>query len=96
MNPVNPHWHTLWNKKGVQARQQPSLGLADLIAADGFDSGPGDFTVDSWRRFVQRIITHVGLKKADQCLEVGCGSGAFLWPLEQLGCAITGVDYSHS
>ena len=89
-------WHALWKKKGTQVPAASTKRLADLIRADGFDSGPGDHSIDSWQAFSGRVIDRMNLMKKESVLEVGCGSGAFLWPIVQLGNRVFGVDYSHS
>lgn len=87
-------WQALWQKKGQAAPKTPAL--LDLIKADGFDSGAGDHTEDSWLTFTALVIDRLHIGPGSTVLEVGCGAGAFLLPAHQRGALVFGVDYSPS
>lgn len=70
------------------------LTIDDMIRIDGFDSGAGDHTAESWLSFTQFVYDNLGLTPDSSILEVGCGCGAFLYPAYQSGTEVTGIDYS--
>ena len=89
-------WHDIWQGKGSELPEGDNPGLTDLIRADGFDSGAGDHTIESWTGFAQSVYRRLGLGNDDRVLEVGCGSGAFLYLARDLCKELAGVDYSGS
>jgi ubiquinone/menaquinone biosynthesis C-methylase UbiE len=91
---MKDNWQTLWQSKGHAAPETPAL--LDLIRADGFDSGAGDHTEDSWLAFAAMVIDRLGIGPGKSVLEVGCGAGAFLLPAHQRGARVFGIDYSPS
>jgi ubiquinone/menaquinone biosynthesis C-methylase UbiE len=86
-------WKTIWDRKGEQARASGAASLEDLIRADGFDSGAGDHSIESWNRFTAQVYQRLQIGAGKNILEVGCGSGAFLLPAYRQGVHVTGVDY---
>lgn len=93
MNNIN--WHQVWSKRSFD--NLLSLSLEDLIALDGFDEGAGRVQVEDWRKYASLIIDKIKMKKNDSILEVGCGSGALLYALnEQLELNLAGIDYSEN
>jgi SAM-dependent methyltransferase len=87
-------WKNIWEKKGKAASDD--IDLTKLIAIDGFDTGAGEFPVESWLAFVEETKIKLRLKKEQKILEVGCGAGAFLLPMYNLGMVVYGIDYSAS
>jgi len=88
-----PHsWKNIWEKKGEKGIN--SIELSDLIAMDGFDTNVGKFSVDRWLSFVHEIRERLNIK--NKLLEVGCGCGAFLYPLTNFDIEIYGIDYSEN
>jgi len=85
-------WERVWAKRSLD----PSKGtlLAQLMAADGLDTGYGNVSEESWRAFVRRTAADLALTPGDTVFEVGCGAGAFLYELDALGCAVGGLDRS--
>lgn len=85
-------WDALWKRRTIP----PSQGsmLADLLAADGFDSGFAGLSEASWSAGVRGLAADLGLTPGTSVFEVGCGAGAFLYELERLGCKVGGVDQS--
>lgn len=68
--------------------------LAQLMAADGFDSGFGHIGELAWRAYVATIQHRLGIEPSTSVYEVGCGAGAFLFPLFEMGCGVAGLDGS--
>lgn len=87
-----PEWRGIWEAR----RLEPAQGsmLAQLLAADGFDTGFGTMPEPAWRDYVRRCAQRLGIAAADTLFEVGCGAGAFLYPLAESGCRVGGLDYS--
>ena len=87
-----PAWREIWEAR----RLDPSAGstLAQLLAADGLDTGFGTVTEDAWRDYVDRVARTLGIGAGDSVCEVGCGAGAFLYELQRTGCTLSGIDAS--
>jgi trans-aconitate methyltransferase len=83
-------WKEIWNK---DERVQKII-LETLIKADGFDSGAGSFTVDDWITYTDELYTKIEIKKTDNIYDIGCGSGAFVYPLYLRNHIVGGLDYS--
>lgn len=85
-------WRDVWESR----RLQPGRGtpLAQLMAADGLDTGFGDVAEADWVAYVRRTADHLGVTPATSVFEVGCGAGAFLYELHRQGCPVGGVDRS--
>lgn len=83
-------WPDVWIKKTGPV----SSDLREVIAVDGFDSGPSAVDAESWRNYVNWFISTVGLSAKDSVYEVGCGAGAFLTVLAEAGIAVGGSDIS--
>lgn len=86
-------WDALWERRTL-----PSPGrsvLADLMAADGLDSGFAGLGEDAWAANVHGVASALGLLvPGTSVFEVGCGAGAFVYELGRLGCAVSGLDRS--
>lgn len=85
-------WKSVWDSR----RLDPSRGtlLAQLMAADGLDTGFGDVDEAPWREFVRGFANRFALQSDDRVFEVGCGAGAFLLDLHERGVAVAGADQS--
>ena len=85
-------WASVWAAR----RLDPSRGsqLAQLMAADGLDTGFGSVSEESWRAFARRTSDALGLHPGDRVFEVGCGAGAFLLDLYERGIHVAGLDQS--
>jgi SAM-dependent methyltransferase len=75
---------------------QPARGsaLAQLMAADGLDTGFGDVAEADWVAYVRRMADLLGVTPTTSVFEVGCGAGAFLYELHRQGCPVAGADRS--
>lgn len=89
-------WREIWERRSVTPEQvdHTMVSLADLIAADGFDTGFGDITAEAWTDFVARTCATFDLVAGDSLFEVGCGAGAFLYLPYLAGISVGGADYS--
>jgi ubiquinone/menaquinone biosynthesis C-methylase UbiE len=63
---------------------------------DGFDSGAGRLSVDSFREVARGAARELSLGRGARVIEVGCGAGAFLSCLRESGAALMGMDYAPS
>ncbi len=85
------NWKSVWGQRAVAGASSPLQALIDL---DGFDSGAGRIREAAWRAYVTHIASRLGMRAGDSVLEVGCGCGAFLYPLREAGLRVAGLDYS--
>jgi len=83
-------WKEIWNKK----ERANKIVLETLIKADGFDSGAGSFCVDEWIEYTQQFFNKLNIEENQSVFDVGCGSGAFVFPLYLKNNKVGGADYS--
>lgn len=90
--PAGRTWKEVWAERQLD----PDRGslLAQLLAADGFDTGFGDVQEPNWNAYVAHWAGALGLGAGSSVFEVGCGAGAFLYPLAEFGCRVSGIDQS--
>ena len=84
------NWKAIWNKED----RVNKFILEMLLKADGFDSPTGRISVEDWNIYVNKISKKAGIKEPDSVFDVGCGSGAFLYPLYLKNHKVGGIDYS--
>ena len=88
-------WKSIWSKKDLMSNSTQSLN--NLIVANGFDTGVGSYSEDKWREMVFDFLKRTNFTENASVLELGCGSGAFLFSLNELVKAnYFGLDYSPS
>ena len=86
------NWKNIWDNRSYNENLST---LQALIVADGFDSGFGSFTEDDWLKYINDVSSILGIVKGKTSIyEVGCGSGAFLYPFYQHNHKVGGLDYS--
>jgi len=85
-------WEKIWiNRKVVPRKSRHET----MIASDGFDSLPNLTSELHFYRVAMQFANTLPLNKFESIYEVGCGSGAFLYPLYcEYGCRVGGVDLS--
>lgn len=89
-------WLAVWQRRKCTIDQTNADLLQALIDADGFDSGAGRIKADAWRSYVCSVADRLGLVPGKQVFEVGCGAGAFLYVLRELGASVSGIDYAEN
>ncbi len=85
-------WRAIWGRRVIETPAAPTL--SDLLALDGMGSGFGAIEEGAWRAFVTRVAGRIGLRRGEEVFEVGCGAGAFLRPLADLGARVGGLDFA--
>lgn len=86
-------WQAVWERKGAEV-QNCTSDLAQLLRANGYDTGHGDIRVDAWTSYASHVLDILGADTGHSVYELGCGAGAFLTPIRQRGLAVAGSDYS--
>ncbi len=84
------NWSSIWAARPILS---DTPDLAELIACDGFDR-ESHITQEYWLQYVLHVAEKLELGNTQHVLEVGCGSGAFIWPLYQRGLLVSGIDFS--
>ena len=88
-------WKQIWLQKSVS--NLCNITLQDLILANGFNTGVGSYNAKNWRIMVADFCRKIALQPDCKILEIGCGSGAFLYAINEI-CTVEsyGIDYSES
>lgn len=84
-------WENIWSKRVSEANPDT---LTNLISLDGFDSSVNKISAESWLEYVFHVSNKAGITNEHSVFEVGCGSGAFLYPLHSRLRKFGGLDYS--
>tara|TARA_B100000767_G_scaffold125759_1_gene119900 strand:- start:940 stop:1770 length:831 start_codon:yes stop_codon:yes gene_type:complete len=90
-NKRSKNWLAVWNKNGKNLILKKTQ---DLLNANGHNSPMGTLNKDEWLNYVKDKIKKIKLKKNENILEYGCGSGAFLSYFYNKGFNLYGIDYS--
>lgn len=90
------NWEKIWSSKKISLDLVESITLHDLIIANGFDTGSGDYSTVDWNVMIDDLISKFSINKNTKLLEVGCGSGALLYAIKnKTSCSVVGIDYSN-
>ena len=88
-------WKLIWSSKNPSDFALDQESKSFLIRLNGFDSGPGEYTVQDWDKMVIDVIKRAGVSSGIKILDVGCGCGAWLYSAQTLlELDIYGFDYS--
>ena len=88
-------WKQIWSQKSVL--NMSNITLQDLILANGYDTGVGSYSEKNWRIMVADFCQKIALQSDFKVLEIGCGSGAFLYAINEIfEVESYGIDYSES
>lgn len=85
-------WRRIWGKRRVPTSTASVLEV--LIRMDGFDVGAGKIGAADWLAYVDAVGARAAIRPGASIFEVGCGSGAFLYPFYQKRHRVAGLDYS--
>ena len=86
------NWKEIWNRK---KRIDNSIMFA-LLKADGYDIPWGKIEAKDWIQYCDKFYSKIGVSMDDSVFEIGCGSGAFLYPLYLRKNLVEGIDYSEN
>ncbi|WP_294954174.1 class I SAM-dependent methyltransferase [Sulfurovum sp.] len=86
------NWQHIYNNQYRLERYIQEL----LLKVDGFDSPTGYFSVEDWTKYTQYHYGKLAIKPTDSIFEVGCGAGAFLYPLFLQKHRVGGIDFANS
>ncbi len=88
-------WKRVWAKRSL-----PDYGKRPvhetMMLLDGCDSFNGGLTRQDFLGYVAAVKQRACIEEGDSIYEVGCGSGAFLYPFYEAGHKVGGLDYSPS
>ncbi|MGE3275965.1 MAG: trans-aconitate 2-methyltransferase [Vicinamibacterales bacterium] len=87
-----PSWTAYWSDRRLDTHHTDLLD--QLLAADGYADPGAAIDQDAWRRYVADVAEALEIGPDTSVYEVGCGAGAFLVPLDQIGCRVGGSDPS--
>jgi len=87
-------WQTIWGKKSLTNIDGSKAILNQLLELDGFDTGFSSIKAGDWNSYVIYIKNKLDIHKNNTIYDVGCGAGAFLYPLYEIGIHVGGIDYS--
>jgi ubiquinone/menaquinone biosynthesis C-methylase UbiE len=90
------NWKNIWSKKTLSFSNEDLL--EDLLRADGFDTGFGNYSPANWLMMVKEVAKKCEIFSGSAVLELGCGAGAFLYALKLTSKVekLYGIDYSES
>ena len=101
-------WKNIWNKDSnimslshkydnleCQDFLKEEAILNSLITTSGFASELGNFCSTNWLNYTDYLFKKIDIKEKDSIFEVGCGTGAFIYPLYLRGHKVGGADYSY-
>jgi len=88
------NWKEIWSRERRIPQEKPDIDF--LIEMDGFNSGAGKIASQAWLEYVEGVAELTGLNQTKSIFEVGCGSGAFVFPFYLKGHRVGGIDYSSS
>jgi len=90
-------WKKVWERKGNLSNEivRP-ISIWDLVVMNGYDSGADGITIEHWEQWIKQIKNEIPKYfNVRSWLDVGCGSGAFIYSLDEI-IDIYGIDYSES
>ena len=59
-------WRAIWNS----SERINNTILEILIKADGFDSGPGSFSLENWKIYVQEFFNKLSIQSNESIFEL--------------------------
>jgi 2-polyprenyl-3-methyl-5-hydroxy-6-metoxy-1,4-benzoquinol methylase len=87
------NWHKVWSSRNVSINNSFSV-LQNLIIHDGFDTPLGIMNEEQWLSYIEVVRLRCNINPSDSIFEIGCGSGAFLYPFYIRGHEVGGIDFS--
>ena len=87
-------WYQIWNQR--QPSSDTGVGLDGLLNLAGYDAAFSSMSASRWRGYVREVAVELGAIPGHSILDVGCGPGAMMVVLAEMGFRVAGVDYSSS
>ena len=92
---IENKWQRVWESRELLVDDTTTV-LEKLIALDGFDTPLGRMNESDWIEYGRLLASRIGVIQTDSLFELGCGSGAFLYPFMLKGHKVAGLDFSKS
>lgn len=90
---MSDKWKEIWSNR--ELIKPGRIELENLIHANGFDNGVGSYSSKTWRQMVADFCKRIRFIEPQNILEIGCGSGAFIYAANEImDVNWYGVDYS--
>lgn len=90
---INHNWHDIWETRSSNNNLST---LANLLVLDGFDTGFSNIEESVWCDYIKYIKQKLQITSDTSVFEVGCGAGAFLYPLYKDNIVVSGLDSSNT
>lgn len=97
-------WRAIWSaKRGTDVGPSACDGevavddertLVELLTLNGYHTPTATVSPGAWREYVLGLAERHGLRPGARVFEVGCGAGAFLYPLARAGFVTDGLDFA--
>jgi 2-polyprenyl-3-methyl-5-hydroxy-6-metoxy-1,4-benzoquinol methylase len=86
------NWKEIWGKRRID--KSSISKVQEMLNLDGYDSGAGKINEIDWIDYICEIKKKIRINDNKTIFEVGCGSGAFLYPFYLNGNIVGGIDFS--
>jgi len=87
------NWNDIWRSRDTSSSIEGSP-LRKLMLMNGYDSATGNLDEKDWQKWVLHLAAKHNIERGTSVFEVGCGAGAFLYPLHEQGARVAGSDIS--
>ncbi len=87
------NWKQIWNKN---AKKITPKNLKDLIKLNGHSSATSEIKEKDWKKYTNYFTKKYNFKQNHSILEIGCGSGAFLYFFFKKKIQCFGIDNSEN
>lgn len=87
------NWKEIWQKRHVNLK---NFTIENSLIADGYDTKQSTMSLTRFKNVKKFIETKITIQQHDTIFEIGCGSGAFLYPWYIDGFKVSGIDFSES
>jgi SAM-dependent methyltransferase len=89
---TSSNWLDVWQSRAAEAERAPE-SLGSLLRSVGF--AENGLTPETWTAHIGEVLRRLGARPDDTIYEVGCGIGAFLYPVvHTFKHRVGGIDYA--
>lgn len=85
------NWKQIWNKNAIKIKPK---NLIDLLKLNGHSSATSEINQKEWKKYTNYFIKKYDINQNHSILEIGCGSGAFLYFFFKKKIQCFGIDNS--